>query len=118
MDFSAAEPGAAAAPPLVSEYGRWGFDSTGANFAIRPGSDFFLHSNGAWLDRTTIPPDRYETGVDTILTEAAEARSRDIIEQGEKGVAEALRADAAKVHVLYSDFMDEARAELLDMTPD
>ena len=28
-------------------FGRWGFDIAGADFAVRPGDDFFRYANGA-----------------------------------------------------------------------
>ncbi|HEX3429451.1 MAG TPA: hypothetical protein VHT03_01080 [Rhizomicrobium sp.] len=40
------------------QFGGWGFDATGMDAKTRPGNDFFRYANGAWLDRTTIPPDK------------------------------------------------------------
>ena len=47
--------------------GTWGFDLSGADFAKRPGDDFYRYANGAWYDRTVIPPDRSSNGVTTAL---------------------------------------------------
>src|SRR5260370_11033104 len=105
----------AGSAPTVA--GGWGFDFNGADFANNPGDDFFRYGDGAWHDRAVIPPDRSSIGVDTVLSIAAEARIRDILEHGENGIAPSLRADAVKVGAFYAAFMDEARAEALDVEP-
>jgi putative endopeptidase len=110
---AAAEP-AGSAPTIA---GGWGFDFNGADFANNPGDDFFRYGNGAWLDRAVIPPDRSSIGVDTVLSIAAEARIREILERGESGIGPSLRADAVKIGAFYAAFMDEARAEALDVEP-
>ena len=74
--------------------GGFGFDRAGADFASKPGDDFFRYGNGAWYDRARIPPDRSSFGVDTALNIAAEARIRDILERGAQDVAPSARADA------------------------
>jgi putative endopeptidase len=99
------------------EYGPWGFDLSGADFATKPGDDFFRYGNGAWFDRAVIAPDRNTISVDTVLTDIVEARVRDILERGETGVEPSARNDAAKIGTFYSNFMDEARAEALDADP-
>ena len=103
--------------PASREYGPWGFDLSGVDLATKPGDDFFRYSNGAWFDRTVIAPDRDASSVDTVLSDLAEARIRDILERGETGVEPAARKDAAKIATFYSSFMDEARAEALDANP-
>src|SRR5262245_19643788 len=52
--------------PVVGDYGRWGFDLTGMDRSIKPGDDFYRYANGAWYDRTRIPPDRDSNGVDRV----------------------------------------------------
>jgi putative endopeptidase len=99
------------------EYGPWGFDLSGADFATKPGDDFFRYSNGAWFDRAVIAPDRNTISVDTVLTDRVEARVRDILEGGEAGVEPSARDDAVKLGTFYSNFMDEARVEALDAEP-
>src|SRR5712671_960490 len=110
----------AVAQPVVSApavTGTWGFDLSGADFAKRPGDDFYRYANGAWYDRTVIPPDRSSNGVGTALDATTEIRLREILERGEDGVDPSARADAAKIGAFYKAFMDEARAEVLDVQP-
>ena len=40
------------------QFGKWGFDSEGADLKTKPGDDFFRYANGAWLDRVQIPADK------------------------------------------------------------
>ena len=101
----------------TGEYGAWGFDMTGADFAAMPGDDFYRYGNGAWYDRTVIAPDQSDNSIDRVLIDTAEARMRDILEHGEDGVEPSARADAAKIGAFYAAFMDEARIEALDAQP-
>jgi len=110
--------GAAGQPaPLPGAVQGWGFDLAGADFAIRPGNDFFRYADGAWYDRAVIPSDRSSIGVFTTLTITAEARIRDILEHGASGVDSSAGADAAKIGAFYAAFMNEARVEALDVQP-
>src|SRR5215467_12231904 len=104
-------------PPVIGEYGPWGFDLTGMDPSTKPGDDFYRYANGAWYDRTRIAPDRESNGVDRILNDSVELRIRDILERGADGVGPGARTDAAKIGAFYAAFMDEARAETLDAQP-
>src|SRR6266566_4237788 len=84
---------ASADPPAT---GSWDFDRAGADFATKPGDDFFRYGNVTWYDHAVIPPDRSSIGVFTALSIAAEARIRDILKHGDRGVDPSARADAAK----------------------
>lgn len=99
-----------ARPPA---YGAWGFDLMGQDRSVRPGDDFFRHGNGAWFDRTAIPPDRSWTGVDVVLVQLVEGRLRAILEGGEPGADELAR----KLRAVYGSFMDERRVEALGLAP-
>ena len=99
------------------EYEPWGFDLSGADLGTRPGDDFFRYSNGGWFDHAVIAPDHDTNGIDTFLSDIAEARIRDILMSGATSVEPSAREDATKIGVFYSNFMDEARAEALDAHP-
>src|SRR5260370_22952509 len=66
-------------PPAAT--GGWGFDFTGANFAKKPGDDFFRYANGGWYNPAEIPADPRSIGPSILLRMTAEARIRRIIEQ-------------------------------------
>ena len=109
--------GAPASELSAPSYGAWGLDLAGGDPVSRPGDDFFRHANGVWADRTPIPGDRARYGVDDVLTEIAEAQVRDILENGATGVAGEASLAAAKSGTFYTSFVDEARAEALDLAP-
>ena len=112
-----AQPAVSAPAATGTSTGTWGFDLSGTDVATKPGDDFFRFANGAWLDRTVIPPDRSSYGVSMALEITAEARIREILERGPEDVDPAARSDAIKIGAFYKSFMDEARAEMLDVRP-
>jgi len=65
--------------------GGWGFDFAGANFAKKPGDDFFGYANGGWYDSAVIPADRSSIGPSILLRMTAEVRIREILEQAREG---------------------------------
>ena len=75
---------------------------------VRPQDDLFGHVNGGWLKRTEIPADRARYGSFVLLSEAAEAHVRTIIEES---TGSELGTPARKVGDLYSSFCDEARLD-------
>jgi putative endopeptidase len=106
----------APADPLASpKYGTWGYDASGMDRSVKPGTDFFRYANGKWIERTEIPPDRPNTGMFYLLRQLAEQRVRDIIERASTGTGAG--HDAEVVGVLYRSYMDEARVEALDAKP-
>ena len=97
--------------------GGWGFDFAGANFAKKPGDDFFRYANGGWYDHVVIPADRSSIGPSVLLSMTKEARTREILEQAREGSSPSAHADASKIGAFCAAFMDEARAEALDVQP-
>src|SRR6476620_7905163 len=57
-----------------------GLDTTGMDRSVRPQDDFFRFVNGAWVDKTAIPPDRSSYGSFAILTERAQEALHGILE--------------------------------------
>ena len=83
-----------------------------ANFdrSVRPQDDFYRFVNGAWLEKTQIPPDRSNYGMFQVL--------QDSIQQSLRAIAESAAADPGKagtdrqlVGDLFASYMDEAAAE-------
>jgi putative endopeptidase len=105
---SAERPGAA--------YGRWGFDGSGINPAVRPGDSFFDYVNGAWVERTTIPADKSRFGMFDGLTDKTQEQIRAIVTEAARSGA-APDTDAGKIGGLFNAFMDEGRIERLDLAP-
>ena len=96
-------------------YGAWGYDFTGQDPTVKPGTDFFLYANGSWLKRTEIPADRVAFGVIDQLHDLTERIVCKLIEDAAAGRSD--DPNAAKIGAAYRAFMDEARAEELDAKP-
>jgi putative endopeptidase len=99
--------------PLV-HYGKWGVDLTAGDKTVKPGNDFYRYAEGAWLDKTIIPPDQTATGSDFDVENRAEKQLRAIIDEAAKSP----RSPTAKqIGTLYNAFMGEAKIEALDGAP-
>ncbi|OYU46214.1 MAG: peptidase M13 [Burkholderiales bacterium PBB4] len=116
--FAIADPspaGSAAAAAKGERMGPWGFDMTGRDLTVRPGSDFFKWANGTWEARTEIPADRTRYGNFDALRALSEDRVRDIL--APEALAQSKDRDAAKIAAAWRSFMDETRIEALDAKP-
>jgi predicted metalloendopeptidase len=100
-----------AAPPRVP-----GLDTTGMDRSVRPQDDFFRFVNGAWVDKTAIPPDRANYGSFAMLTERAQEALRGILE-GESMKTNPPGSIGQKVGGFYKSFMDEARIDARGIEP-
>ena len=71
------------APPAFGGpmYPPVGLDMSAMDSSVKPGDDFFQHCNGAWIARSTIPPDRPYLTEAQQMRERTEAQLRTIIEQ-------------------------------------
>ena len=94
------------------KYGAWGIHLSGRDLSMKPGDNFYRYANGAWDDRTVIPPDRTSFGNFAVLAMLSENRTRAIIEAAAAGRSN--DPDAAKIGAAYNAFMDEARINALD----
>ncbi len=84
--------------------------------AVKPGYDFYQYSNGGWLKRTTIPPDRAAVGVFSELADLANKQTVALIEEDAKSKAPA-GSNARKIADLYNSYMDEAAIENKGLEP-
>ncbi len=100
-------------------FGAWGIDMTGMDTSVKPGDNFFNYVNGKANARMTIPADRTSYGVNEVLEDLSENRSRAIVEDlAAKAKAGAtLNADDARIANMYNAMMDEAAVEQLDAKP-
>lgn len=99
----------------ATSYGSWGFDVIGMDRSVKPGDDWFRFVNGAWADRTQIPPDRSSYGAFAVLRDISEQRLRSLI--GRYSPSDIEHPDRMKAAILYAGFMDTATAEKLDAAP-
>jgi putative endopeptidase len=98
-------------PPAKLKYGTWGFDLSGMDTKTKPGDDFFRYANGAWLDKTQIPPDKPAYSLRIIMTDLTEQRLKDLLEAAGANATENPSTLEEKAGAFYRSFMDEARAE-------
>src|SRR5450755_352941 len=75
--------------------------------SVKPGDDFDEFTNGGWIKRTEIPPDRASVGVFTSLADLSNKRTVGLIEDAAKANAPAA-SNSRKIADLYNSFMDEA----------
>jgi putative endopeptidase len=97
------------------KYGTWGFDASGEDPAVAPGTDFFRFANGTWWNKEVIPADKVRFGNFDILSVLSESRTRLLIEDA--GAGRTSDPDAVKVGAAYRAFMDQARVDRLDAAP-
>jgi putative endopeptidase len=100
----------------AQQYGSWGFDRAGADQSTKPGDDFFRYANGAWLDKTPIPADKPAVSLRLAMTDTAEARQHDLMEEAARAPHETQDL-AGKIGAFYTSFMDEARVDALGVQP-
>jgi putative endopeptidase len=94
------------------QYGTWGFDATGEDKSTKAGDDFFRFANGAWLDRTQIPPDKPGVSLRLEMTDRTEARLHEMMEQAAAKASHPADLEG-KMGAFYKAFMDENRVEQL-----
>ncbi len=95
--------------------GTWGFDLTGMNTSIRPGVDFFLYANGAYVDALEIPADRSRFGAFDALNELSIERMRVVLERS--AADPSASGNERLIGAFYRSFMDEAAVESLGARP-
>lgn len=89
--------------------------ATAAPASVLPGDDFFAYVNGAWLDKTGIPPDRSRWGAGAALAEDTNLRTARLIE--------AAAADAGappevrNIQTFYAAYLDETAIDAKGLAP-
>jgi putative endopeptidase len=84
--------------------------------SVKPGDNFFHYSNGAWIKRVAIPPDRAAVSAFTTLTQNANDRTAALIQEIAASPDKATPA-TRKIADLYRSYMDEATIERQGLTP-
>ena len=101
----------------ASAYGAWGFDLTGMDQSVKPGDDFFRYANGAWVDRTTIPPSKSSVTTIGMLADRADSQLRTIIEEAAADQTAPAGSNLQKIGDWYTAYMDEAGIEAVGLAP-
>jgi putative endopeptidase len=79
--------------------------------SVRPGDDFYRYANGAWIERTELPPDRnyidpYGSDFDDDSNDFTRKRLAGLIEEAAKANAPAA-SNTRKIADFYHSYMDE-----------
>lgn len=84
--------------------------------SVRPQDDFYLHANGGWLRRTTIPEN---AAAFDLMMEMERRMERDLLamldEAADPGRAHDPLSDWGKVGAFYRSFLDTTRVEMLGL---
>jgi len=89
---------------------RSGFDVSGMDRSVAPGTDFFRYANGAWERRTAIPADRSSVGTIGQLDDLSRMQVHAILE-------ELARDRTSRAGTAYRAFLDQGRVDRLGMVP-
>ena len=84
--------------------------------SVKPGDDFYQYTNGGWITRTEIPPDRGDIDVSTQISELGDTRTMELIQEAAKTNASP-GSSAGKIARLYNSYMDEAATEAKGLAP-
>jgi endothelin-converting enzyme/putative endopeptidase len=84
--------------------------------SVKPGDNFFLYANGAWIKRTMIPADRSRISVFDSLNDLSNKRTLTLIEEAGKAKAPA-GSNTQKIAELYHSYMDQAGIESRGLRP-
>ena len=78
--------------------------------SVKPGDNFYLYANGAWINRTTIPADRTAVGNFSVLADRADKQVAAIIAQAASSNP-APGTDLRRIADLYHSYIDESAIE-------
>jgi putative endopeptidase len=84
--------------------------------SVKPGDDFYEYSNGGWIKRTEIPPDRSRIGVFSTLDDLSNKRTEGLIEEAVKANAPE-GSNTRKIADLYTSYMNEAAIDAKGLDP-
>ena len=107
----------AAVPAEKPTFGAWGIDLTGMDRSVKPGDDFFLYANGAWLAKVEIPADRTSTGSFQNLQILSETRMKQLVAELEARDPATLNPEEKQLRDLYDAFTDTKQIEARGLDP-
>jgi putative endopeptidase len=85
--------------------------------SIKPGADFFLYGNGAWVAHAVMPAERAYAGINLELNKQNDNRLKAIAEELLKKPEAALSTEERKLRDLYAGFMDVRAINAASMKP-
>ncbi|HEY0105106.1 MAG TPA: M13 family metallopeptidase [Rhizomicrobium sp.] len=104
---------ALAAMPAEPEHG---VQRANMDVSVRPGDDFNLYANGAWIKSAVIPPDQSSWGSFSTLRDKAARRTADLIEDMAKTKAPP-GSNEQKIGDFYASYLDQAGIDAQGLAP-
>jgi len=95
-------------PETHPHFGTWGFETDGMDLAVKPGDDFFMYANGAWIEKASIPPNRTKVGPFSDLRQLCAEQVHSLVEKTNNDPDD---SDEGRALTLYQAFMDESAIE-------
>jgi putative endopeptidase len=86
------------------------------DLSVQPGDDFFRYSNGNWLKRTVIPPDRASVSVFSMLERLSNTRVAGLIDEVVNSSQNGTPGQR-RISDLYHAYMDEEGIESKGLAP-
>jgi putative endopeptidase len=93
-----------------------GVDPSMMDTAVKPGDDFNLYANGAWLKATPIPADRSNIGGFYIADHKTEGQLAELI-AGIQRSAAAANTDEGRIRDFYKAYIDTAAIDAAGLKP-
>ncbi|EJU10689.1 endothelin-converting protein 1, partial [Sphingomonas sp. LH128] len=93
-----------------------GIDETAMDTSVKPGDEFYLFSNGAWLAKAEIPADRSRIGSHTVAADETERQQTALI-QKILGARQKPGSDEAKIGDYWRAYLDTATIDKLGIAP-
>lgn len=93
-----------------------GIDEAAMDTSVKPGDEFYLFSNGAWLAKAEIPADRSRIGSHTVAADETERQQTALI-QKILGARQKPGTDEAKIGDYWRAYLDTAAIDKLGIAP-
>lgn len=93
-----------------------GIDEAAMDKTVKPGDEFYLFANGAWLAKAQIPADRSRIGSHTVAADETERQQTTLIDKILK-TRSAAGSDEAKIGAYWRAYMDTAAIDRLGLGP-
>ena len=104
------------APLALAQDQPHGVDVSSIDHSVKPGDNFFLYANGAWITRTELPADRTSLGAFNLMADRTDKQVAGIIADAAKSNAPA-NTDTRRIADLYASFMDTATIDQRGLAP-
>jgi putative endopeptidase len=103
-------------PVSAAEPAATGIDETAMDTQVKPGDEFYLYANGAWLAKAEIPADRSRIGSHVVAADATERQQMALIETI-LASRPAAGTDAARLRDYWRGYMDTAAIDKAGIAP-